>query len=61
MHALKLYGPRTGRQNPYSAARGPGVWCDWGTNNLPKYLPILIVKWIWQEMRGLLLPYTSVE
>ena len=23
MHALKLYGPRTGRQNSYGAARGP--------------------------------------
>ena len=23
MHALKLYGPHTGRQNSYSAARGP--------------------------------------
>ena len=23
MHALKLYGPRTGRQNSYCAARGP--------------------------------------
>ena len=23
MHALKLYGPRTGRQNSYHAARGP--------------------------------------
>ena len=26
MHALKLYGPRTGRQNSYGAARGP--WVD---------------------------------
>ena len=28
MHALKLYGPRTGRQNLYGAARGPcaDVW-----------------------------------
>ena len=32
MHALKLYGPRTGRQNSYGAARapyGPREWtCD---------------------------------
>ena len=26
MHALKLYGPRTGRQNSYGAARAP--WVD---------------------------------
>ena len=45
MHALKLYGPRTGRQNSYGACAdsmsggttaweqpvwGPGVWCGWG-------------------------------
>ena len=31
MHALKLYGPRTGRQNSYGAARvpyGPREWTD---------------------------------
>ena len=26
MHALKLYGPRTERQNSYGAARGPREW-----------------------------------
>ena len=26
MHALKLYGPRTGRQNSYGAAHGPREW-----------------------------------
>ena len=29
MHALKLYGPRTGRQNSYSAARGPCGPREW--------------------------------
>ena len=30
MHAFKLYGPRTSKENPYGAVQGPGVWCDWG-------------------------------
>ena len=42
MHALKLYGPRTGRRNSYGAAQGQWTydfcskqpygarWCDWG-------------------------------
>ena len=29
MYALKLYGPRTGRQNSYGAARGPCGPCEW--------------------------------
>ena len=29
MHALKLYGPRTGRQNSYGAARGPCGPREW--------------------------------
>ena len=29
MHALKLYGPRTGRQNSYGAARGPRGPREW--------------------------------
>ena len=29
MHALKLYGPRTGRQNSYGAARGPCRPREW--------------------------------
>ena len=29
MHALKLYGPRTGRQNSYGAARGPCGPHEW--------------------------------
>ena len=29
MHALKLYGPRTGRQHSYGAARGPCVSREW--------------------------------
>ena len=29
IHASKLYGPRTGRQNLYGAARGPSVFCEW--------------------------------
>ena len=29
MHALKLYGPRTGKQNSYGAARGPCGPRDW--------------------------------
>ena len=29
MHALKLYGPRTGRQNSYGAARGPYGPREW--------------------------------
>ena len=29
MHALKLYGPRTGRQNSYGAARGPYEPHEW--------------------------------
>ena len=29
MHALKLYGPRTGRQNFYGAARGPCGPREW--------------------------------
>ena len=29
MHALKLYGPRTGRQNSYGAAPGPCGPCEW--------------------------------
>ena len=29
MHALKLYGPRTGRQNSYGAARGPCMPREW--------------------------------
>ena len=29
MHALKLYGPRTGRQNSYGAARGPCAPREW--------------------------------
>ena len=29
MHALKLYGPRTGKQNSYGAARGPCEPREW--------------------------------
>ena len=29
MHALKLYGPRTGRQNSYGAVRGPCRPSEW--------------------------------
>ena len=29
MHALELYGPRTGRQNSYGAAPGPCGPCEW--------------------------------
>ena len=32
MHALKLYGPRTGRQNSYGAARGPNAPREWTYN-----------------------------
>ena len=32
MHALKLYGPRTGRQNSYGAARGPCGPHEWTYN-----------------------------
>ena len=36
MHALKLYGPQTGRQNSYGAARGPYGPREYGTYDFCK-------------------------
>ena len=35
MHALKLYGPRTGSQNSYCVARGPCDFCSKQPGNSP--------------------------